>query len=600
MTGRRLAAAVAGGLPLVVAVLQAAPGGEPAATLPRTGPADTLPSGEVPERLRERQRDLEWMRRWRLPRTSGGPAPPCDERVGRWCYWHEDDPDFQPQPEPAAVRRAREDLIDELSRARGRRPRSDWIVGQLVRYEVEAGRPAEALETARACRASPAWCAALAGYAHHAAGRHRRADSAFAAALSLMEPARRCRWRDLSPVLEGPAADRYARLGCGERRAFERSLWWLSDPLYLVPGNDRRAEHYARRVLDRMQRDAASPFGERWGPDLRELLLRYGWPRGWRRVARPPSRPGAEARVVAYDPWPSHHFLPRARAVARPGEAAAGDWRLDAHHPRTRHAPGYADSFGPLLHAVSVFRRGDSARIVAAYRMRGDTLPPRPPVEAVLYLGRERGASETRAGPVTGGPAGVLQARVPAEPHLLGLEALSRSTARAERARYGLDLSPRPEGAPGISDLLLWRPPPGEDAAEATGRADPLLDRLAPRALPSRTVRPGQRLGLYWETYGPGLLFRSHTVSVRLRREDGGWLRRLAEDLRLTEPRTPGARIRWRGAAEPGRRVRPRRLVVTLPAAVPDGELLLEVVVRLPGRKPLRAARELQVERRDP
>ena len=43
---------------------------------------------------------------------------------------------------------------------------------------------------------------------------HERSDSAFAAALNAMPPRERCRWNDISLLLEGDARKRYERLPC--------------------------------------------------------------------------------------------------------------------------------------------------------------------------------------------------------------------------------------------------------------------------------------------------------------------------------------------------------------------------------------------------
>jgi hypothetical protein len=41
--------------------------------------------------------------------------------------------------------------------------------------------------------------------------------------------------------------------GCGERQSFEERFWWLSDPFWSVPGNERFDEHLARNVQARLR-----------------------------------------------------------------------------------------------------------------------------------------------------------------------------------------------------------------------------------------------------------------------------------------------------------------------------------------------------------
>src|SRR2546425_3659332 len=75
----------------------------------------------------------------------------------------------------------------------------------------------------------------------------------------------RCRWTDVSLLLDGELARRYRRLPCDQRGAFEERLWWLAQPLYSLPGNDRRTEHLARATMARIEQDARSPFDMFWG-----------------------------------------------------------------------------------------------------------------------------------------------------------------------------------------------------------------------------------------------------------------------------------------------------------------------------------------------
>src|SRR5437870_5020027 len=132
-----------------------------------------------------------------------------------------------------------------------------------------------ALATARACRAAPWWCQALTGLAWHLAGDFGAADSAYRAALDAMPSDERCRWSDVAPLLDGALARRYRRLRCDERGAFEQRLWWLAQPLYSLPGNDRRTEHLARATMARIEQDARSTYDVPWSDDLREVTLRF-------------------------------------------------------------------------------------------------------------------------------------------------------------------------------------------------------------------------------------------------------------------------------------------------------------------------------------
>ncbi len=566
----------------------------------------------------------------------------CDEIVGRFCFWHEEDPAWRPAPEAPAIAAARLRLLDTLDSLALLLPGNDWITGQQVRYAIEAGRKDEALRTARTCHATPWWCSALAGYALHAARQYASADSAFAVALHTMPAEARCRWNDLSPLLDR-LAKQYRKLGCTERAALERRIWWLADPLYLVPGNERRTEHFARRVLDALQDQARSAYGVRWGDDLEELLLRYGWPIAWEREA-PTGFSTERPAIISHNQPKSWQFLPPARFVENPATIRSGDWRLDAERPLSAYAPAYAASFEELPHQIAVFRRGDSIVVVAGYRMPDppaaqdppagqdspagqnspagrnpasghnppaagnpppsqdlssgpsprtrESPPPRPPAaerrEAALILARDDTLPPLVVRQAAAPREGVLAAIAPAESSLLSLETLEGTdSARAARARFWLPVSPLAEGI-ALSDPLLF----------VANRDDSLPASLAdvlPLARGTNRVGRGERVGVFWETYGlekyPGPLRITLTVTRRGR----SWIRRAAEWAGIAARQERYVSLSWEEAAPP-LPVAPRALVLSLADPTP-GTYLLEIQAVAAGLPPARATRDLVVRR---
>lgn len=600
-----------------VAVPSPAPGPPAARPVPRSAAAqvrDTAPdAAERLEEARDRQRSFERTRRWALPlgRSSG---ESCDEVIGRYCLWHENDPDWTPHPEPEEVKEERRRLLRALERAEAANAGSDWVVGQRVRYLVQAGRAGEALAAARGCRATRWWCRALEGYALHRLGRYEAAETTFETALSIMPGEDRRDWTDLEWLLDGDAEDEYDDADRAARDRLAEHAWWLADPLYLVAGNERRTEHLARWVADRMYEDASSPFGPFWGDDLGELLVRYGEWEGFERVAPSPNRPGGRPDVIAHQPQHAQQFFPTGGVLTDPTAAPADAWRLDDAAPQATFAPAYTDSVRPLAHQVAVFRRRDSARVVATYRLDADPDPegdadaddadtPEPTashrdtaaakgVEALLYLSESpgSGAVERRR---RGGATGTLVASLPARPHLLSLEALRRDSRVAARARFGLVLRGHPEGVPGISDLLLFRPAAAGGTSSGEGGGLPSdLEEAIERARPPGALRPGERVGLFWELYGPSGRLAGMEISVAVGEADGGWLRTLADRLGLGEG---AAGVEWRDRPLADGRIHPRALVFTLPPSLEPGEYELEVAVRLPGYDPLVARRPVEV-----
>ncbi len=98
---------------------------------------------------------------------------PCDVHIGRYCYWRgDDDEEHQPEEPPEIVERDATSSSACWMASRPSLPGDPWVAGQRIRYLVEAGRTDEALQFAgTGCHVSADWCAALAGYAAHVAGR---------------------------------------------------------------------------------------------------------------------------------------------------------------------------------------------------------------------------------------------------------------------------------------------------------------------------------------------------------------------------------------------------------------------------------------------
>ena len=138
----------------------------------------------------------------------------------------------------------------------------------------------------------------------------------------------------------------------------------------MVPGNERRTEHYARHVLSALQEHARSAYDLAWGHDLMELTLRYGWPVAWEREPPDPVEIGAPTRIISHNDPKSWHFLPPARFVESPDAIQPGAWDLDADRPQTSYTPPYAPAFHELPHQIAVFRRADSMVVVAGYDVR--------------------------------------------------------------------------------------------------------------------------------------------------------------------------------------------------------------------------------------
>ncbi|MEJ2240154.1 MAG: hypothetical protein P8X82_17830 [Gemmatimonadales bacterium] len=334
-----------------------------------TGKATAQPfpdSLDTIKRLRSSQSRFERIRRNRLPLSfypSGSSR--CDLHVGRFCYWHDDNDWHAPEEHPQ-VSRERRQLLSQLDSAAARLPGDGWITGQRIRYLIEISQLSEALAIARDCTAAIWWCRALEGHVHHTQGQFAAADSVFDIALDAMTEERECEWRDVSLLLEGKAREMYDEEACLDRREMEDRFWWLADPLYLVPGNERRSEHYSRLVVNELMDESASPRTIPWGRDNRELLVRFGPVTGWERNSGSRATIGSRGGVVGHHRNESWHFAPIADHLMDLSQIRVGEWDLEPYKPHERYGTGYAVEFTELTHNLYVFRDGDSAAVVTA------------------------------------------------------------------------------------------------------------------------------------------------------------------------------------------------------------------------------------------
>src|SRR3954470_7174295 len=184
---------------------------EPVASRPAS--ADSLRALKTAHRAQEK---FEFVRKQNLPREIGIGSHHCDVRIGRWCVWNDETNDRQPPPEARTIVEARERLLAVLDTMGSRYPSDEWVASQRVRYLIEAKRFGEAQQVGERCTASgsPYFCRALSGVALHDSGAVAAADSAFTAALTAMPDSTRCKWMDISLLLDDDIADRFSRADC--------------------------------------------------------------------------------------------------------------------------------------------------------------------------------------------------------------------------------------------------------------------------------------------------------------------------------------------------------------------------------------------------
>jgi hypothetical protein len=522
-------------------------------------------SAEISERARNLQARFEYRRRQMLPKFYAGPAERC-LIVGRFCEWHPNVRDYVVPDEGKDIVRARAQLLRELERASATVPGDDWIMGQRIRYLTEA-HDTSATTVARSCRATKWWCDALLGLALHVSGDFAAADSAFALALDSMPAPTRCHWLNLAPLLDDDIRDTYRKLSCAQREAIDARIWWVSDPLYMTPGNERRTEHFSRVLHTVLQQNSANTYGLSWGGDLAELILRFGWAEKWTQEPSRSTYLDSKPSITGHEREPGYHFF----LTQPPPDTLAliADSVFDIYQfpPREQYAPIYTRGFVRLDAQVARFRRGDSTKVVAAYDVNNDTIFGRRKfAAAVIAMGDETTApakTEVAESPVRN----VLTVSTPWKSQLIGVELLAKDSAAAARWRSGFAEIPLDSGKISVSDLLFVDGSPSLPAD---------LDEAVARAHGGTKFSRNQKIGLFWELYGRTPADTALPISLTITPVDQSLLRRAFRALRIA-PRLTPLNIRWRENGASG--VLSARSVLLDLSLVPAGKYSVKLEV---------------------
>ncbi|MEO5590186.1 MAG: hypothetical protein ABIS03_11415, partial [Gemmatimonadaceae bacterium] len=516
-------------------------------------------SADARRRATRAQATFEMIRRRNLPLGSSGPASnTCDARIGRFCQWNSTDDTVEAKL-PRQISRARATVIASLDSAALKAPRDGWITGQRIRYLLEARNDTAAVRVARQCQATEWWCAALLGLALHESAAGAVADSAFARALRTMPAKEGCRWTDLTPILEPELRKQFGKVGCGKNESTAERLWWLADPFWSIDGNDRRTEHYARHTMAKILEPARNAYNLSWSNDLSEMIVRYGWARYWTRGPGSGLEPD-NGPVSGHEPTPNYHFVPTSASL----DSIAGvSFDLDRTASAERYAPLLARRVIEINPQVAVFRRGDSALVVAAYDVTRVSQFDSADVSAALVLAAdERGVARAAT---SMGRRGALAVTVRPEPQLMSLEIVSSGTGQvAAWRRKVLPLVPTRADSLSMSDPLLF------DVTEADVMT---LDDAMRSARDGNPVDRG-KVGIYWEIYGLSRRDSAQPVSLSLTPTGQGVLRRFAESIGIASKTSPLV-IRWNQSPS-GESITSRSVILDL-ELIPRGKYLLTI-----------------------
>ena len=521
-----------------------------------------------------------------VPSSIGGAG---DVIIGRYRYAAGEADDLTPPPaEPAEIAELRLSLLRTLDSASRLVPDDGWIRSRLVWYAIEGGDTAKAVSAARGCHDDEVawWCDALLGLALHASHRFLEAERSFDRALSAMPDSTRCRWSDVTTMLDGEAEQVLERASCEDRASSNDRLWWLADPFYSIDGNELRSEHLARHAFtvlhDRWR--ASHPLG--WGSDMREIVVRYAWPVAWSRDRareRSPTQSGYFIAITGHEPTPAYDFFPDAAALDSPYDVSDANWRPKRPRATSHYAHPRAAPLRPLRHQIARFLRGDSLLIVGAWDATRDTLFSATSGRVALVLSSGEARLSHTSTSDSAPARGVATVTAPNVDHVASLELFAGKSRAAARARRGVRAL-APDSAVAVSDILL---------VESGARPRSLAEAIQ-HLLPDGTLDAERRVGLYWEVYGlQGGMLPQVTVSVS--RVRASRARRLAEKLGLRDvPQTVQMRWETDALAEQG-----AVGTVTLDLSDrPSGTWRVSITVTTPGGRGASAERELVLQDR--
>jgi hypothetical protein len=482
------------------------------------------------------------------------------------------------------------------------------------------------------CQATLWWCEMLHMYVYWQNRKYGEAEAMLHQAFSHMPAAVRCVWGDVSVLLDAAAARaRYERMACNQRAELEASLWWLADPFFSAPGNERMVEHFARAVSLRLamellipevdgynyalsrtrratQRFSASdlahaqlnPAPGSTEAELREFIGPHGllerafrsmrdadYRRANYRLMEDAMRNRIQGGPTGELPAARHQFVPSSLAIDSPLLAAASDWNLS---PAVRRESALSPA-GPIAaldaqHAF--FIRGDSARLVvvsepashpflAGTLMRAALAWARSPRDSIRVYRTAGGLGRYEFSPV-----------LPRDSMVVSLEVFAFQKG-AGRVRFGAAPPRRGAAALQLSDLLLFSP----DSNDTSGAG---LDPIIARALPTTALSRTQPVGVFWEMYGLAAGDSAHVTitatrvnSPRPDREKPAGAGRAARS-------QPSLTVGWTRGAAAGSAIEPDRVVLDISRLEP-GYYVLELGVRTRNEAAAATRRVITVKR---
>ena len=459
-------------------------------------------------------------------------------------------------------------LLTALGDAAAARPDDALAFAQVVYAHTRLSDFQETLAVAGECTFVAWWCELLLGMVHERGGQPAKAATYFRSALPDSDPALAALLTGIGDLLEGKDRSAYQRLTGRERSDFEQRFWWLANPMWSIPGNDRWTTHIRRGIELVLHWSLLEARGGEHGYPHQGLLVRRGPEDSWLPVPTPTPR------------WTSfgaarYRFTP---ASAITDGIGALRYHLEAKREDERYTPA---TYGPVFQVPAQFarfREGDSLVVVAAARLDGAQLvAPR----TVFLVSDGPGSFPVSLEAPSHTTHPVFEAVLAQAPVAVSVESLDERRAAA-RARTGL----LPLGTDGIvlSDPLLVLP----SGLDLPGSRDEAVARM----LGTTAVGADAELAVYWEVYGVAVDWPLQ-VKLSIEGERPGFLTRALRALRIRP--APGVpETRWEQTAAV--KTEPMAMNVDI-RNLADGEYALKIEVAGPHGLVATGERQFSVDR---
>ncbi len=464
-------------------------------------------------------------------------------------------------------------LLADLTEAAHAHPDDALAFAQAVYAYTRLRDFEEARALARECNFATWWCELLLGLVHDRGGRPGDAETHFRSALPAADPALAARLTSITELLGDGDRSAYQRLAGRaprdfELRDFERRFWWLSDPMWSIPGNDRWTAHIRRRFeLVLHESLLASRRGTHRDPHERSVVRR-GPEDSWSAMSMPAPR-WKSMRAARY------RFTP---VSALTDGIGAVRYDLPAERQDERYTPG---TYGPVFELPAQFarfREGDSLQVVGAALLdKVQFAGPR----TVFMLSDGPGAFPVTAEAAPGQTRPTFEAVVAPGPIVAGIESLDGGGAAA-RARAGLP--PLDPVGLVLSDPLLVAPA----GTDLPGSREEAVARM----LGTTTMETHDQLAVYWEVYGAPRV-RPLRFTISIEGERPGWFTRGLQAVRIrSASRVP--EVSWTETLATS--AQPMAITVDI-ADLEDGDYVLRIRVAGPDGSPAVGERPFSVDR---